>query len=652
MAFTPISNTVPQYEENGVAASGYFIKFYESGTTTPTAMATDSTGTTLLDKCELNTEGYPINGSSAVFIPHINKKYKIALFRNAADADANDLNNAAWDVDGLFPYFTDSSIGTDFDQIPLNANIVYPVDTIATLRELEPTSDGQRISLLGHTLPGVGSGVFYHDELDTTSDDDNGTVVVTPNGKRWKRGGIFAYQYTPASWFGVVGDVTVVFSEGWVISGGTDQGPKINAMIAAGKKRIQLPSGWIRCDEPIEFVSGTDLIGESAFNDNMTSLVFAGGPTESALIESASIFEVSHYSIKKLRTFDGRQQLTGVAPTAGYGVKINNAVNSQVIKECFFSSFPDGPLFIGADNNSRAGDNVDIDMLWVDSSLAAGIQIGNLNNTCSIQNIFCDGVFPAIERINGNQLACVFNLNAIKHENGTSTTIKMFENDRVVGDAIISRGDSFSSVIEPISNKGTYTGIKGTSADGTTSFAPFKDGSGDVVSSLSSYQKEYGLITFLNSSDDEVAKAAKEGFEVSGLSGVREQGDPRIVSKKVARVFLAALGTYYLEISTDVTAGAEIAGDIAMHFIGDRRGAAISVFSCREDGAGGVSQADSTIIGGGGLAFGDITMGPPEALVAPEAGKVRIPITNTHATLPNFLSLVVQVSVRNGSMVL
>ena len=104
MAFTPISNTVPQYEENGVAASGYFIKFYESGTTTPTAMATDSTGTTLLDKCELNTEGYPINGSSAVFIPHINKKYKIALFRNAADADANDLASAAWPaVDWLLP---------------------------------------------------------------------------------------------------------------------------------------------------------------------------------------------------------------------------------------------------------------------------------------------------------------------------------------------------------------------------------------------------------------------------------------------------------------------------------------------------------------------------------------------------------------------
>lgn len=129
MAFTPISNTVPQYEENGVAASGYFIKFYESGTTTPTAMATDSTGTTLLDKCELNTEGYPVNGSNAVFIPHINKKYKIALFRNAADANANDLASAVWEVDNLSPVVF-GIVGKGFDQIPLNSYIRIPSDFI------------------------------------------------------------------------------------------------------------------------------------------------------------------------------------------------------------------------------------------------------------------------------------------------------------------------------------------------------------------------------------------------------------------------------------------------------------------------------------------------------------------------------------------
>ena len=191
MAFTPISNTVPQYEENGVAASGYFIKFYESGTTTPTAMATDSTGTTLLDKCELNTEGYPINGSSAVFIPHINKKYKIALFRNAADADANDLASAAWPaVDGLLPVLSEGD---------------GQVDTIANLRLLKPSFDGQQVDILGHTLAGIGGGKFYYDPDDTTSADNNGTVIVTSGGHRWKR----KSDYKSVVMFGGIGDKEV-----------------------------------------------------------------------------------------------------------------------------------------------------------------------------------------------------------------------------------------------------------------------------------------------------------------------------------------------------------------------------------------------------------------------------------------------------------
>ena len=188
MSFTPISNTAPQYEENGIAASGFYIKLYESGTTTPTAMATDSTGATLLDKCQLDTEGYPINGSGSVFIPHINVEYKIALFRNKDDANNNNLANAAWDVDGLFPVSTGSSIGTDFDQVPLNTNIVYPVATVADLRLLEPTVDGQQFNLLEYNAgAGLGGGALYYDASDTTSADDGGSVFVTVTGKRIRR---------------------------------------------------------------------------------------------------------------------------------------------------------------------------------------------------------------------------------------------------------------------------------------------------------------------------------------------------------------------------------------------------------------------------------------------------------------------------------
>lgn len=189
MSWTPISNTPPQYEENGIAASGYYIKFYVAGTTTPTAMATDFTGGTLLDKCQLNSEGYPINGSSAVFLPHIDKKYKIALFRNETDADSNNLDNAAWPVDNLFPFFTDANIGTDFDQIPLNTDIVYPVANVAALRALTGITVGQSFYLESHTNPLLGAGPLTATKSHTSEVDNNGDLFVVdgivlqrPNG--------------------------------------------------------------------------------------------------------------------------------------------------------------------------------------------------------------------------------------------------------------------------------------------------------------------------------------------------------------------------------------------------------------------------------------------------------------------------------------
>lgn len=101
MAWKPISNTAPQYHAAGSPASGYVLKFYASGTTTAISMATDATGGTLLASCGINTEGYPVNGSNAVFIPHINQPYKLALFTNQTDADDNATGNAAWVVDTL-----------------------------------------------------------------------------------------------------------------------------------------------------------------------------------------------------------------------------------------------------------------------------------------------------------------------------------------------------------------------------------------------------------------------------------------------------------------------------------------------------------------------------------------------------------------------
>lgn len=103
MAFTPVSNIVPQFSKNasGASASGYYLKFYADGTTTPISMATDSTGGTLLAKCELDSLGYPTTDGTNIFIPHIDQTYKLALYENATDADNNTLASAAWVVDDL-----------------------------------------------------------------------------------------------------------------------------------------------------------------------------------------------------------------------------------------------------------------------------------------------------------------------------------------------------------------------------------------------------------------------------------------------------------------------------------------------------------------------------------------------------------------------
>lgn len=58
---------------------------------------------------------------------------------------------------------------------------------VTQLRLIEPISNGVKITLVGHTLTGIGGGEFYYDSSDTTTIDDNGSVYVTAGGRRVKR---------------------------------------------------------------------------------------------------------------------------------------------------------------------------------------------------------------------------------------------------------------------------------------------------------------------------------------------------------------------------------------------------------------------------------------------------------------------------------
>lgn len=69
-------------------------------------------------------------------------------------------------------------------------NATYPtaiqkIDNATSLRSFEPAFDKQVIFLLGIATIGVNSSNYRADFSDTSSADNNNTVIVTIGGKRW-----------------------------------------------------------------------------------------------------------------------------------------------------------------------------------------------------------------------------------------------------------------------------------------------------------------------------------------------------------------------------------------------------------------------------------------------------------------------------------
>lgn len=96
MAWLPIANVAINYRDYG----NNWIKAYDVGSTTPKAMALQSTGGTQVAKLEINTDGFLVSASAALVIPYINGLYDLWMFPTEAEADANDTSNALRIADG------------------------------------------------------------------------------------------------------------------------------------------------------------------------------------------------------------------------------------------------------------------------------------------------------------------------------------------------------------------------------------------------------------------------------------------------------------------------------------------------------------------------------------------------------------------------
>lgn len=151
---------------------------------TLTAKQEDGTQVAIAQPVSTNSGGYSVDSSGNPVVLLVDGNYAIRIDDN--------LGNLALEQANVN------------DGVPLTSvSGVSRIDTVADLRNEEPTSDGQSIFLVGHTNQGLGGGEFYFDASDTTSTDNIGTIIVTTGGARWKR------EYSgpvDVTWFGAIGD--------------------------------------------------------------------------------------------------------------------------------------------------------------------------------------------------------------------------------------------------------------------------------------------------------------------------------------------------------------------------------------------------------------------------------------------------------------
>lgn len=171
MANSPVVGYVPYFTKNGTAAaSGYWIKGYVPGTTTPLTMYADSTTGTPLVKAQINSMGFPATSGGAIFAPHFAAKHDLWLFPTEAEANANDTTNATKVVSNgiLIPGLTDT---------------IKAFDTVSAMKADTSLVVGQYIRWIEHTSGyGPEGGSVGKVVAASSGTDDNGSYFDLSNG--------------------------------------------------------------------------------------------------------------------------------------------------------------------------------------------------------------------------------------------------------------------------------------------------------------------------------------------------------------------------------------------------------------------------------------------------------------------------------------
>jgi len=405
MSFTPISGATIQYQKtDGTLASGYFLKLYNTSNVAINMYST-STGTGALAKCALDSAGYPLNGSSAIFTPFTDQEYKIALYTNAVDADADTTGNADW-FHGPLP------------QQALAGEAFELFETVALMVASTTLNIGDHLRTLGYYSIGDGGGNDYDVVAAATGTPDAGSFI---NLDTHQAKGLFTDDIYRIKQFGAYIDntnatvTTAAFNNCYTFVGVSFDG-RSDMTIGAGKfatnaklswgKRVGVFGSGAREDSQIiptgTFDAVSLTVGEFAriggFQIDGTALTGIGIDVDAGShihLVDIRIKSCSSHGIYWRAGNSGKLDKIDSVLNGGDGIRIqsfqgtNSATSSNTLTLIDFNALSN----TGWGINLLLGDACNIVMGILQENLTGGMNIGGASGTQSIGNhatLYCE----------------------------------------------------------------------------------------------------------------------------------------------------------------------------------------------------------------------------------------------------------------------
>ena len=323
VTLSPLGGAAAQlFNNNGVILSGGKLYSYAAGTTTPQATYTSNTGGT--------AHANPIILDSAGRVPggeiwlDETLSYKFALY-TSTDILIGTYDNIS-NVSGAFSTFSFTASYPSGSMGAVLQEAAFVFDNIAALRANGASGPDTSVIVQGYYTPGdLGGGVFNYDAADTTSPDNNGTIIVDADGRRWKR---------------------------WLPDGSLNPqmfGAKcdlLNDDTAAVQDMFDAADSLT--GNVIKFIGGQCLISDTVYIDYPVTVEGQGGqmqvsgtPYANVVMTNptANLFEVRHSQANVFRNFGIR---SGTTKTAGFDIVIVGDGVTQPIGTVFNNVYFNG----------------------------------------------------------------------------------------------------------------------------------------------------------------------------------------------------------------------------------------------------------------------------------------------------------------------